>query len=95
MAPGLAPVLASMVPIRRALCVAITVYGLVLLVRVIMSWLRPPVSGPMHAAWELVHDVTEPVLTPVRGIIPAAGGIDFSPLLVFVILAVLQSVICF
>lgn len=78
---------------------ALGVYWFILFARIIMSWLRPPVSGPLRTLWELIFDLTEPVLGLVRGLLPpvqAGGmGLDFSPILVFVILGVLQSVICF
>ena len=78
---------------------ALGAYNVVLFARIIMSWLRPPVSGPLRTIWELVFDLTEPALRLVRGLFPmvqAGGmGLDFSPILVFVILGVLQSAICF
>jgi len=78
---------------------ALVVSNAILFARIIMSWLRPPVSGPLRTLWELIFDITEPVLGLVRGLLPPvqAGGVglDFSPILVFVILGVLQSVICF
>ena len=84
---------------RRVLCMALVAYNAILFVRIIMSWLRPPVSGPLRTLWELIFDLTEPVLGLVRGLFPlvqAGGtGLDFSPILVFVILGVLQSAICF
>lgn len=48
---------------------------------------------------DLIHDVTEPVLRPFRSLIPpvrtGAVALDLSPIIVFVILEVLQQVICF
>jgi YggT family protein len=38
-------------------------------------------------------DVTEPILAPVRRIMPATGGIDFSPTVVLLLLFVLQRVL--
>ena len=85
-------------PLEQILCIALDVFTLVLLARVLLSWLRPPVSGPLRTAWDAVFAVTEPVLAPVRKILPpmrAGGpGLDFSPVLVFVALAVLRSAIC-
>jgi len=56
-------------------------------------------AGIGRTVYELLWDVTEPVLRPLRKVLPpvqAGGlGLDFSPILVFVILGVLQSVICF
>ncbi len=82
------------------LCVLITVYTIVLFVRVIVSWaymfgFRPPYSGPMRTILDLLEDVTEPVLRPLRALIPPirAGGVglDLSIIIAFVILAVLRT----
>ncbi len=87
-------------PIIRLLCVASTVYLVILFAKVILSWIvvlgaRPPASGPARVAVDLVDDVTEPVLRPLRGIIPpvrmGAVGLDVSLLLLFVILFVIRS----
>lgn len=76
----------------------ITVYTLILFVKVLVSWavmfgFRPPISGPMRWFLDLLEDVTEPVLRPLRAILPPvrAGGVglDLSVIVAFVILAVL------
>ncbi len=85
------------------LCIVITVYWVILLARVILSWamlfgFRPPLSGPLRAIIDLLDDVTEPVLKPLRGLIPpmrAGGmGLDLSIVVAFVILIVLQQIVC-
>jgi YggT family protein len=82
------------------LCIVVTVYTILLFVRVIVSWaflfgFRPPYSGPLRTILDLLDDVTEPVLRPLRALIPAirAGGVglDLSILIAFVILAVLRQ----
>jgi YggT family protein len=82
------------------LCVVITVYTILLFVRVIVSWaylfgFRPPFSGPLRTLLDLLDDVTDPVLRPLRAMIPpirAGGvGIDLSIIIAFVILAVLRT----
>jgi len=82
-------------PLLRVICAALTVYWVILFVRIIMSWFPPPPSGPLRAVFTLVRDVTDPVLKPLqRAIPPVRAGmmaIDFSPIVVFVILAVLRS----
>jgi len=81
------------------LCVIITVYTLILFVKVLASWavmfgFRPPMSGPLRWFLDLLDDVTEPVLRPLRAVIPPvrAGGVglDISIIVAFVILAVLR-----
>jgi YggT family protein len=86
-------------PVERLLCLALTVFWIVLLVRVIISWVelagvRPPATGPLRSAYELLFDVTEPVLRPLRKIVPPAGMFDLSILIAFVIIFVLRVAIC-
>jgi YggT family protein len=90
-------------PALDILCLLITVYTFILLIRVIVSWafllgFRPPYAGPVRKLLDLLDDVTEPVLKPLRALIPpvrAGGmGLDLSVLILFVILAVLRQAIC-
>jgi len=82
------------------LCVILTIYTIILFVRVIVSWaylfgFRPPISGPLRTIIDLLEDVTEPVLRPLRALIPPirAGGVglDLSIIIAFVILWVLRA----
>jgi YggT family protein len=82
------------------LCIILTIYTVILFVRVILSWaellgFRRPYSGPIRALLDLMDDVTEPVLRPLRRLIPplraGAVGLDLSVLVAFVILAVLHT----
>jgi YggT family protein len=80
-------------------CYALWVFQLILLARVVVSWLlafgmRPPVSGPARTAYDLLFDVTEPVLRPIRRIVPPAGPVDVTVLVAFVIILVLHLVVC-
>ena len=77
------------------ICVALTIYWIVLFARIIMSWFPPPFSGFGRTLWDIVHDLTEPVLGLVRGLLPpvrmGAMGLDLSPIVVFVALGVIQA----
>ncbi len=48
-------------------------------VQVILSWVQPGGYNPMIA---LLHQLTEPLLAPVRRILPDMGGLDLSPMVV-------------
>lgn len=77
--------------IVQFLFVLINVYQIILFLRVMLSWFRlDPYS---NAFARLLYALTEPVLEPIRAILPPAGMIDFSPLVAFLILAVLQMVL--
>jgi YggT family protein len=87
----------------QVLCVLLSVYWIILLTRIILSWAmslgwRPPYSGPLRTILDLIDAVTDPILRPLRALMPPirAGGVglDLSPLIAFVILFVLRSVFC-
>jgi len=86
-------------PIGDLLCVALWLLTIVLLIRVIASWVialggRPPVSGPLRTGYDLLMDVTEPMLRPIRRILPPAGMFDLSVVIAFVIIFVLRTAFC-
>jgi len=62
---------------------------LLLFLRVLFSWI-PSVQNNFLGVF--VYEVTEPILAPIRRLIPM-GGLDFSPLLAFIILQIIQSVV--
>lgn len=57
---------------------------------VVVSWIAP---GSSHPAIQLVAQITEPVMRPVRRLIPSLGGLDLSPIIVFLILQVINVMI--
>ncbi len=63
---------------------------LAIFVRVIMSWV--PMRLPFGLN-ELVWNVSEPVLAPIRRYLPIAGGMDFSPLIALLLIQILASII--
>jgi len=68
----------------------LNVYEIILLARVLMSWFRP---DPYNPIVRFLYNATEPILAPIREALPATGGIDFSPLVAFLLLFALQRVI--
>jgi len=69
----------------------ILIYELVLLARVVFSWLPPHTR--QNPFYRFIFELTEPLLAPVRRALPSFGGIDFSPLLVFIGLHILRSIL--
>ena len=78
-------------PVYALLYNVIRIYEVILLARILMSWIRP---NPSHPVVEWVRKLTDPVLEPVRRLLPLTfGGIDFSPMAVFIVLEVLQGIL--
>jgi YggT family protein len=80
------------------ICILLTVYWVILIVRVLASFFPIPPSGPVRSVVSIVYTLTEPVLRPLRGLLPpirmGAVGFDLSPIIVFVALGILQRAIC-
>lgn len=65
-------------------------YG-ALLIRIIVSWINP--HAQHNPALNLVARLTDPLMRPARRLLPATGGVDFSPILVFLALGLAQILI--
>lgn len=62
------------------------VYTLLILGRVLVSWTNPTGGGGLTA---FLYQVTEPVLGPIRRVLPPTGGIDWSPMIAILLLGIL------
>ena len=56
----------------------LSLYSFVLIARALMSWFRIGPDSPMYSAARVIHQVTEPVLAPIRSVLPQTGSFDFS-----------------
>ena len=65
----------------------VNIYFFALLAMIILSWIA---GGSSNPAISLLHQITAPVMAPFRKVLPAMGGLDFSPILVFILINVLQ-----
>jgi len=66
----------------------------VLFARAIMSWFPIRPGTPWSSVYGILLDLTEPVLAPLRRIIPPAGMFDLSFLVLFLALGILRAAIC-
>ena len=78
---------------QDVLCALLIVYILILFGRMIFSWL-PPTSGGSATVARLLYDLTEPVLAPLRRIIPPVGMFDLSFTVLVFGLFFLWSAVC-
>lgn len=83
---------------RLAICRILQIYSLVIIARILLEWVRVTFDHPIARVRSVLRVVTDPVLVPVRRLIPplrAGGmGIDLSPLVVLVALSVIAGAIC-
>jgi YggT family protein len=70
------------------LSIIFDIYFFALLIMVISSWIAPYST---HPAMTLVRQLTEPICAPARKLLPPMGGMDFSIILVFVVITLLDN----
>ena len=69
----------------------IDVYVVILVADALLSWF-PGQSPQLRQAKRIARTLTDPVLAPVRRVVPPAGGLDFSVMIVvFILLAVARA----
>lgn len=78
-------------PVFTVLYYALWIFELILLARIILSWF--PNVDRSNPLIQFLFDVTEPVLRPIRQMMPPTGMMDFSPLIVFLIIQVLMTLV--
>lgn len=74
----------------RVFSFIVTAFWWSILIMIIASFLAP---GSYHPALALLQQITEPLLAPARKLIPPMGGLDFSPILVFLLIGVIQRIL--
>ncbi len=72
--------------------VLVTVLWLMVVARVLLSWVNPTLEGPVG---RFLFDTTEPLLAPIRRILPQSGMVDFSPLVLMLGLGFLMQLVLF
>ena len=70
----------------------------IIIIQVIISWLFAfnvinPHSGGVRSAIDALDRLTAPIYRPIRRILPDFGGIDFSPLVIILVIQILRKLL--
>lgn len=68
-------------------------FSLAIFARAILSFFPISPSSPLAALVQFLYRITEPVLAPIRRVLPPMGGLDLSPLVVIIGIQVLSSIL--
>ena len=68
----------------------VTALFIVVTGRILISWVNPRFEGPVA---RFLFDTTEPLLAPIRRILPQSGMMDFSPMVLGMVLLILMRVL--
>ncbi len=84
--------------IQTLICRLLDAYLIVMFARIILSWFPVEPGSGLASVYGFLYAITEPVLGPIRRVIPPLGmggmGLDLSPLVVFFGISILRGAIC-
>ena len=67
-----------------------TVLWVALLGRVLISWLNIGPSNPMYPIVSFLYQITDPILAPIRRVLPSFGMLDLSPMVALILLTFIR-----
>lgn len=70
--------------------IAVEVLDWLIIARVILSWVR---HDRYHPVFRFIYEITEPILAPIRRVLPKGSMIDFSPFIAIIALQVFQWIL--
>ena len=80
------------------LCYLLGLYALVLIIRVVLSWFPINPNGMGATVAGFIYLMTDPVLVPLRRVMPAlrigSVGLDLAPMALFFLITIVRSLIC-
>jgi YggT family protein len=87
---GITPAVLIIATLASLVSLLINVFMFAIIIQVIISWMNPGSYNPLSS---LLHSLTNPLLRPIRHIIPPIAGIDLSPLFALIALQVLRMLL--
>lgn len=66
------------------------VMNLAILARILLSWVN---IDPNNRVIRFLYEITEPILGPIRRVMPSLGGLDLSPMIALVLISLAERVL--
>jgi YggT family protein len=76
--------------LRQFIDILFQVLIFAIIARALLSWFN---LGPSHPLVRILYDLTEPILAPLRRVIPMIGMIDITPIVAIILLQVIQGIV--
>lgn len=81
--------------IRSIPCDLLQLFTLCIFGVIILSWFPLSPGGPGYSIWRVLRQITDPVLLPLRRLIPPIGGVfDLSPIIVIILAQAVHRSLC-
>ncbi len=89
-ASGFNPLLLLVFGVFGAAKVALNLFFFAILILIIISWVAPGNYNPIAS---ILQQITEPLMAPFRKLIPPMAGLDFSPMVVLLVIHILNGIV--
>ena len=74
--------------------ILLTAMLIAIVVRALMSWFPAPnPNSPFFIIRQMIHQITDPIIEPIRRIMPNMGMLDLSPMVAMILLIVIQRIL--
>jgi YggT family protein len=77
-------------PISEMVCIVFSLLTLAIIIRAILSWFQ---LDPMNPLIQALRAVTDPIIEPIRNVMPRIGMIDLSPFVAIILLTFISRVL--
>lgn len=71
--------------------IAATVFSYLIIANILLSY----ILAPYHPVRRVVDQVVEPLLNPIRRIVPTIGMFDFSPIVLIILIQVIETILIY
>lgn len=78
------------IAMANVLDIIFTIYSFIVIIAAVMSWVNP---SPYNLVFRFLYGVTEPLLRPIRKLLPSRLPVDISPLILLVLIYFLQKIL--
>lgn len=68
-----------------------SIFDVLIFARVLLSWIPIGDNPTLRSIAGVIYAATEPILAPIRRILPPMGGLDLSPIVAMVLLQVIST----
>ena len=75
------------------ICSLINLWLIALFARIILSWFPIEPGGALASIFSVLYSITEPILGPVRRVLPTVGMLDLSPIVVFIAVGIVERAV--
>jgi YggT family protein len=79
----------SLLLVAQLISLTATILSVLIFIWVVLSWIMPP----YHPLREALDRIVEPMLMPIRRVLPMTGPVDFSPMILIILIELLARIL--